>query len=167
MITSGELINSRSVKCLLSSCYVLETVLDHHRQSSCSEGFSHGSRGLAQWGGPLGFRQEELYHAFWARTFLVASDWNLIGITKKKCIIMTPFPWRGKGSARCQKWLEPRTKQPSKQGHCTGWSLGLESPPSLSISTTHYSCASSHLLRGASSSSYPSAWLYDTEPWLI
>lgn len=64
MITSGELINSRSVKCLLSSCYVLETVLDHHRQSSCSEGFSHGSRGLAQWGGPLGFRQEELYHAF-------------------------------------------------------------------------------------------------------
>lgn len=43
----------------------------------------------------------------WARTLLVASDRNLIWITKRKCIVMKPIPWKSRGSARLQKQLEP------------------------------------------------------------
>ena len=70
--TSRELINSWWMKCLPSFCYMLETVLDHQRQSSCSEGkaaiqsrgFSHRRMGPGRVGRPTGLGRKESWVSF-------------------------------------------------------------------------------------------------------
>lgn len=88
MTAGRELIKSWFMKCLLSSRYMLETVLDHQRQSSGSEGeaawqsrgFSHGGMGPGRGRRSHGLGRKESWASFalWARTLqLQVTETNL------------------------------------------------------------------------------------------
>lgn len=80
-------------------------------------------------------------------------------------IAVRPMHWKDRELARPWEWLKPEArKSSSRQGHCVGCSLCLESSfLQFSLSFARRSCDSSHLLSEASPSYHSTPWLDHTQ----